>query len=147
MLNKMYSRVLKLAAVVTLLLCFVLVRFNENILFYDPFLAYFKGDFNNQPLPEFDVFKLILNLLFRYGLNMLISLGLIYVIFKDWMMIQFSFFLYLIAFAVLLLSFFLVIYFYGAENNFLLFNIRRFLIQPIFVLLFIPAFYFQKQNS
>lgn len=147
MLNKMYSRVLKLAAVVTLLLCFVLVRFNENILFYDPFLAYFKGDFNNQPLPEFDVFLLILNLLFRYGLNMLISLGLIYVIFKDWMMIQFSFFLYLIAFAVLLLSFFLVIYFYGAENNFLLFNIRRFLIQPIFVLLFIPAFYFQKQNS
>ncbi|HTG67097.1 MAG TPA: exosortase F system-associated protein [Flavobacterium sp.] len=147
MLNKMYSRVLKLAAVATLLLCFVLVRFNENILFYDPFLAYFKGDFNNQPLPEFDVFLLILNLLFRYGLNMLISLGLIYVIFKDWMMIQFSFFLYLIAFAVLLLSFFLVIYFYGAENNFLLFNIRRFLIQPIFVLLFIPAFYFQKQNS
>ncbi|RVT74362.1 exosortase F system-associated protein [Flavobacterium sufflavum] len=147
MLNKIYSLGLKLAAVATLLLCFVLVRFYENILFYDPFLAYFKSDFNQMPLPEFNVFRLILNLLFRYGLNMFISLGLIYVIFKDWMMIQFSFFLYLIAFAVLLLSLFLVIYLYGSENNFLLFNIRRFLIQPIFVLLFIPAFYFQKRNS
>lgn len=146
MQSKIYSQGLKLIFAAALLLCFVLVRFYETALFYDPFLYYFKGDFNQMPLPEFDVFRLILNLVFRYGLNMLISLGLIYVIFKDWMMIQFSFFLYLIAFFVLVITFFLVINFYGAENNFLLFYVRRFLIQPIFVLLFIPAFYFQKRN-
>jgi exosortase F-associated protein len=28
----------------------------------------------------------------------------------------------------------------------ILFYIRRFLIQPIFLLLFLPAFYYQKQN-
>ena len=147
MQNKYFPIVVRLFVVFSLLLCFVLVRFYENILFYDPFLDYFKSDFNNLPLPEFDTFKLILNLLFRYSLNTGISLGLIYVIFKDSMMIRFSVLLYSIAFVLLLITMFLVIHIYGSENNLLLFYVRRFLIQPIFVLLFIPAFYFQKRNS
>lgn len=147
MLNKIYSKGVKLALAIGLLFCFVLVRFYENTLFYDPFLAYFKSDFNQMPLPYFETFRLVLSLFFRYGLNMLISLLLIYLIFKDRMMILFSVFLYLIAFLFLIVSFFLVIHFYGAQNNFLLFYIRRFLIQPLLVLLFIPAFYFQKRNS
>lgn len=147
MLNKIVAHPVQLLLASVLVFCLVLVRFYEEVLFYDPFLAYFKSDFNNLPLPVFNTFLLILNLLFRYGLNMLLSLGLLYVIFKDVTMIRFSFFLYLIAFVLLLFLFFSVIYFYGAENNFLLFNVRRFLIQPIFVLLFIPAFYFQKQHS
>jgi exosortase F-associated protein len=144
MQNKIYSQALKLVLSLGLLLCFVLVRFYEYILFYDPFLAYFRSDFNHIPLPDFDAFRLILSLVFRYSLNMIISLVLIYVVFKDKMMIQFSFLLYLIAFLGLMVSFFGVIYFYGSHNNFLLFYIRRFLIQPIFVLLFIPGFYYQK---
>lgn len=147
MLNKIVTHPVQLLLASVLVFCLVLVRFYEEVLFYDPFLAYFKSDFNNLPLPVFNTFLLILNLLSRYGLNMLLSLGLLYVIFKDVTMIRFSFFLYLIAFVLLLFLFFSVIYFYGAENNFLLFNVRRFLIQPIFVLLFIPAFYFQKQHS
>ena len=144
MQNKIYSQALKLVLSLGLLLCFVLVRFYEHILFYDPFLAYFRSDFNQIPLPDFDTFRLILSLVFRYSLNMIISLVLIYVIFKDKMMIQFSFLLYLIAFFVLLISFFLVLNIYGSNNNFMLFYIRRFLIQPVFVLLFIPGFYYQK---
>lgn len=147
MLSKKYAYSAKLGCVVALISCLVLVRFYQEELFYDPFLAYFKGDFNHMPLPDFKPFQLILSLLFRYGLNMLLSLGLIYVLFKDKMMIKFVFMLYLIAFVCLLFLFFLVIYWYGADNNLLLFYIRRFLIQPIFVLLFIPAFYFQKQHS
>lgn len=147
MLNKIVTHPVQLLLASGVVFCLVLVRFYEEALFYDPFLSYFKSDFNNLPLPVFNTFLLILNLLFRYGLNMLLSLGLLYVLFKDATMIRFSFYLYLIAFVLLLFSFFLVIYFYGAENNFLLFNVRRFLIQPIFVLLFIPAFYFQKQHS
>lgn len=147
MLNKIYSQGIKLILAFGLLLCFVLVRFYESSLFYDPFLAYFKSNFNQMPLPDFETFRLVLSLVFRYGLNMLISLLLIYLIFKDRMMIRFSVLLYLIAFLFLITSFFLVIHFYGSQNNFLLFYIRRFLIQPLFVLLFIPAFYFQKRNS
>ena len=147
MLNKICSQGIKLVLAFGLLLCFVLVRIYERSLFYDPFLTYFKSNFNQMPLPDFETFRLVLSLVFRYGLNMLISLLLIYLIFKDRMMIRFSVLLYLIAFLFLITSFFLVIHFYGSQNNFLLFYIRRFLIQPLFVLLFIPAFYFQKRNS
>ena len=147
MLNKTYAYSAKLGCVVLLVFSLVLVRFYQEALFYDPFLAYFKGNFNQMPLPDFNPFQLTLSLLFRYGLNMLLSLGLIYVLFKDKMMIKFIFLLYFIAFLVLIISFFWVIHFYGSHNNFLLFYIRRFLIQPLFVLLFIPAFYYQKQHS
>lgn len=147
MLSKIYAHGPTIILALGLVFCFGLIRFYEEELFYDPFLSYFKNDFNQMPLPDFKPFSLIMSLLFRYGLNMLISLGLLYVFFKETTMIKFAFFLYLIAFWLLLISFFLVIYFYGSENNFLLFYIRRFLIQPVFVLLFIPAFYFQKQNS
>lgn len=147
MLSRIYAHRPTIILALGLVFCFGLIRFYEEELFYDPFLSYFKNDFNQMPLPDFKPFSLIMSLLFRYGLNMLISLGLLYVFFKETTMIKFAFFLYLIAFWLLLISFFLVIYFYGSENNFLLFYIRRFLIQPVFVLLFIPAFYFQKQNS
>jgi exosortase F-associated protein len=38
-----------------------------------------------------------------------------------------------------------VVHFLDKENNFVLFYIRRFLIQPLFLLLFIPAFFYQKR--
>ncbi|WP_256387090.1 exosortase F system-associated protein [Flavobacterium sp. 140616W15] len=40
-----------------------------------------------------------------------------------------------------------VVYFYANHNNLMLFYVRRFLIQPIFILLFIPGFYYQKLSK
>ncbi|MEL1239854.1 exosortase F system-associated membrane protein [Flavobacterium flavipallidum] len=147
MQNRFFPYVLKLFVVAALVLCFIMIRYYENVLFYDPFLDYFKGDFNSMPLPEYNPFRFTLGLFLRYTLNTIISLGLLYVIFRDVLMLKFSLLLYSIAFVFFLVALFLVIQIYGSQNNFLLFYIRRFLIQPIFVLLFIPAFYFQKRNS
>ena len=94
--DKNYSQPLKILLFLLLLFGFVLIRYNEDVLFYDPFLSYFKDNFNQMPLPEFDNFRLILNLCFRYGLNMLLSLAMIYVIFRDWTMIKFAFFPFVI---------------------------------------------------
>jgi exosortase F-associated protein len=124
---------------------FVLIRAFEDNLFYDPFLSYFKSDFNSLPLPAFDSFRLFLGLLFRYSLNTVISLGLIYVLFRDIMMVKFTSLLFVFFFLILVSAFYLLIYFFGADNNLMLFYIRRFLIQPILVLVFIPAFYFQTR--
>lgn len=125
----------------------VLVRVFENYLFYDPFLNFYKSDFNSLPFPNYNSFYLFLGLLFRFGLNTLISLGLIYVLFKDVGMVKFSSILYVLLFVILIFSFYLIVNISGVDNKLLLFYIRRFLIQPIFVLLFIPAFYFQRVNK
>ncbi len=124
-----------------------IIRAYEYDLFYDPFLNYFEGDFQHQPLPFYDTLPLFFSLVLRYGLNMFISLALIYVIFKEVQMIKFTFFLYLLFFMFLLFCFFGIIHIYGSSNNLMLFYTRRFLIQPLFVLLFIPAFYYQKQTK
>jgi len=121
------------------------IRLFEDQLFYDPFLSYFKSEFTHTKLPQFNVFKLFFSLGMRFYLNTVISLFLLYVIFKDTKIVKFSILLYMILGSILLISFLFVLNFFGEENKMALFYLRRFLIQPIFILLFIPAFYYQKQ--
>jgi exosortase F-associated protein len=123
------------------------VRAFESQLFYDPFLVYFKKDYLKSPLPEFDSFLMFLGLLFRFFLNTVLSLAILYNFFRDKEMLQFASALYLFFFVILIITFFCFLFFYGNENNLVLFYIRRFLIQPIFIILFIPAFYYQKKYT
>lgn len=147
MLTMLLKHKLRFTLVIVLVLLFTLIRAYEDELFYDPFLDYFKGDFQHSPLPEFNSFQLIIGLLFRYGLNTVISLGILYVLFKDIAMLKFVSVLYVFFLLILISSFFAIIYYYGDQNNFMLFYVRRFLIQPIFVLLFVPAFFYQKYHK
>jgi exosortase F-associated protein len=147
MLKTLFAHKFRVVSVLFFILLLVLVRVYENYLFYDPFLDYFKNDFNKLPLPDFNSFDLVLGLMYRYGLNTFFSLGIIYSVFKEIDMIKFVAFLYALFFILLIISFFLIIYFYGNQNNMMLFYVRRFLIQPIFVLLFLPAFYYQKKKK
>ena len=83
MLKILLTHKLRLLAASLFVLLFVLVRVFEDHLFYDPFLNYYKSNFNDLPLPIYNPFCLFMGLLFRYGLNTVISLGLIYVLFSD----------------------------------------------------------------
>ncbi len=130
-----------------LVLFLALIRAYEDVLFYDPFLKYFKTDYHNLPLPEVESSSLFFGLLFRYLLNTVLSLAMIYVLFKDIEAVKFASILYLVLFVFIVIVFFVVLSFFGETNKMALFYIRRFLIQPIFLLLFLPAFYFQKQNK
>ena len=133
--------------IVVIVLLLVAVRGFENQLFYDPLLDFFKKDFAKLRLPSFNSTQLFLGLLFRYTLNTLISLGIIYVFFKDVKMVKFAFVVYYFFFIILILAFFYIVYFVNEYINWVLFYVRRFLIQPIFLLLFVPGFYYQKQNK
>ncbi|UUF15987.1 MULTISPECIES: exosortase F system-associated membrane protein [Flavobacterium] len=145
MLNKIREEKTKIFISVLVIFCFGIIRAFENMLFYDPFLDYFEKDFNNIKLPEVDSLKLFLNLLLRFALNTALSLILIYTLFRDKGILIFSSFLYAF-FSVVLFAMFFIIVEYFPEKSWLLFYVRRFIIQPIFVLLFIPAFYYQLQN-
>jgi exosortase F-associated protein len=147
MLQKILNNKLRLIQFLFLVVLLVLVRAFENQLFYDPFLDFFKKDFAKLRLPSFNSTQLFLGLLFRYTLNTAISLGIIYVLFKDVAMVKFAFVLYYFFFMILIVAFFYIVYFAHEHSNWILFYVRRFLIQPIFVLLFVPGFYYQKQNK
>ena len=146
MLRKILNNKIRLVQFLFLVGLLALIRAFEDQLFYDPFLDYFKSDFANLPLPIFNPFQLFFGLLFRYSLNTFVSLGIIYVLFKDVQMVKFALVLYYFFFMLLIISFFFIIYYVNGHNNLALFYVRRFLIQPIFVILFVPAFYYQKQK-
>lgn len=122
----------------------VFIRIFEDQLFYDPFLQFFKKDFKNRVLPDFDGIKLFFGLFFRYSFNTIFSLAIIYFLFRQLDLVKFAFILYIMLFTVLLFAFFGILYYSKKPDFFLLFYIRRFLIQPIFLMLFIPAFYYQQ---
>ena len=147
MLKKLLNNKLRAAIVIALVLLLTAVRYYEDVLFYDPFLEYFKGEYLNLPFPKFDGCKLFFGLTVRYFLNAIISIAIIHTIFRDFPLTKFAAFLYLIFSVILITAFFALINFSDSSSNFILFYIRRFLIQPIFLLLFIPAFFYQKQNS
>ncbi|MCB0745419.1 MAG: exosortase F system-associated protein [Ignavibacteriae bacterium] len=134
----------RILLLIILIFALVLIRFFEGKLFYDPFLEFFKTDFQNKDLPEFNTFKLFLNLFLRFTLNSAISVGIISVLFKDKSILKFSIWLFVTFFFVLILFFAVELYF--IKDYLLLFYTRRFLIQPILLILFIPAFYYQKLN-
>lgn len=129
------------------LLCFLLVavRFFEGDLFYDPLLLFFKSA-PNGVLPEFDTLQLVVHVSFRYVLNTVLSLGILWFAFESAEIIKLSAFFYVLFFVVLMLAFSILLGTSEAGQHMTLFYIRRFLIQPILLLILIPAFYFQKKK-
>lgn len=145
MLSKIAENKSKILITIFIVICFGLIRTFESQLFYDPFLDYFESDFKSLPFPQVDGGKLFYGLFFRYFLNTILSLILIYALFRDKEVLKFTTFLYVLFLALLLVLFFVILN-YFPNGNWLLFYVRRFIIQPIFVLLFIPAFYYQQVN-
>ena len=147
MLQKILNNKLRIVQLIILVVLLALIRAFENELFYDPFLAFFKQDFTNLSLPKVDSFLLFLGLLFRYALNTALSLGVIYIIFQEVTMVKFALVLYSFFFLISTIAFFYIVLFTTENYNWILFYVRRFLIQPIFLLLFIAGFYYQKLSN
>ena len=121
----------------------ILVRFFENELFYDPFLDFFKTEYASKSSPNYNGTLLFVNLFFRYFLNAFFSILILHQLFADKNSIKFLVVLYSLFFIVLIFMFFVVLN-WMSTYYFFLFYIRRFLIQPLFLVLFIPAFYYQS---
>lgn len=146
MLNSLRDNKFKILIAILVVIGFAFIRAFEKQLFYDPFLNYFKNDFHNLPYPQVEELKLFFGLLSRYFLNSVLSLVLIYALFQDRDIFKFSLIIYSLFLIVLLVMFYVILE-YFPDAGWLLFYVRRFIIQPILVLLFIPGFYYQLQNS
>jgi len=129
MQNKIY-RYSGIAVAFFLIIC---IRFFEDSLFYDPFLEFFKSDYQNKPLPNFEGFKLILNVFFRYFLNTLLSILIIYLLFKNRNHVKIASILYVFLFIVLIILFSFSLFSSSKPDYLVLFYIRRFLIQPLLI--------------
>ena len=145
MLEKVNRHSTQIFLIFIAILGFALIRNYEDQLFYDPFLHFYKGIVSQDFYPEIIDWKLYLHLIFRYVLNALLSLLIIFSLFKNKDYIKLASVLYVIFFVILMLLFIVALKFF-TNHYMLLFYIRRFIIQPLFLLLFVPGFYFQQQH-
>ena len=141
------DNVVKYIILALLILLLVLIRFFEDTLFYDPYLEFFQNDYLYIDSPRREVLKLAGFTTLRYLLNTIISLAILFVVFKDRSIIKFSTLVYAIAFIILMLIYLYFVINPRQEDYYLFFNIRRFLIQPIILILLLPAFYYNKLKN
>lgn len=123
----------------------IAVRMAEDRIFYDPFLNFFHEATQDAAFPDFDWMPLIASHIFRFILNLVFSCIIIHFIFKnkEWT----------VQGAVLMTLIFAItfpIYLYCISDEFQIgylfsFYMRRFVIQPLILLLIIPLFYYRKQ--
>ena len=139
------SRWIKFVLAALLFGLLVLIRMFEGDLFYDPLISFFKVDHSTEKLPQFDTLKLVGNVALRFLMTTCISLSVLWVLFRKKEILKVAGLLYLVLFSILLVTFLVLIQSSGSGGHLALFYVRRFLIQPIFLLLLIPAFYFQKK--
>jgi exosortase F-associated protein len=138
------TNVIKMISLLVLFGLLILIRAFENELFYDPYLTFFENDYLYVDNPRREIFKLTMFIILRFALNSGISLGIIFLFFKDKSILKFSAFIYAIAFVFLILLFLYFVIHPKQEDYYIFFNIRRFLIQPVLLLLLLPAFYYFK---
>jgi exosortase F-associated protein len=124
----------------------ILIRFYEDQLFYDPYGSFFQNDYLYIDSPRREAFKLVLFTTLRFALNTIVSLSILFVVFKDWSVIKFSGIIYTIAYVIFMALYLYFVLSPSQEDYYLFFNVRRFLIQPIILILLLPAFYYHKQR-
>lgn len=137
-------KVLKWFLVAIAVFGLIAVRVVESEIFYDPFQAFFHLANKHAQFPDFNWSPLILNYLFRFGLNLLLSTAIVYLIFKNKQWTLQAIILMLIVFAITF-----PIYLYCIHTKFEIgylfsFYMRRFVIQPLILLLIIPLFYYRQ---
>lgn len=139
---------LPLKFVISFLLLVLLasIRYFENNLFFDPLLHYFKHDYLTENLPNFNSSRYLWSLFLRYFLNTVISILIIVLFFPGKNTIYFLIKFYAVAFLIFIFSFLAISNWQFTNQTLLLFYLRRFLIHPIFILVLLPAFYYQKMQ-
>lgn len=138
------SNVIKMILLLVLFGLLILIRAFENELFYDPYLSFFKNDYLYIDNPRREIFKLTIYTTIRFLLNSAISLGIIFLFFKDRSIVKFSALVFAVSYVILILFFLYFVINPNKEDYYIFFNIRRFLIQPLLLLLLLPAFYYHK---
>ena len=123
----------------------ILMRMFEGELFYDPLISFFKTNHSTEKLPQMDHLKLVGNVVLRFMITTCISLGILWVLFRKKEILKVAGLLYLVLFVILMGAFLVLMQSSELGGHMALFYVRRFLIQPLFLLLLIPAFYFQKK--
>ena len=125
----------------------IVIRASEGAIFYDPFLSYFKSADHSAVFPDFVWGKLLLSYLFRFGLNTFFSVVIIHFLFQNKEWTKQALILMILIFVIVFPIYLFCIYEKFQFGYLFSFYIRRFVIQPLTLILIVPIFYYRKKMA
>ncbi|MFV8836786.1 exosortase F system-associated membrane protein [Salinimicrobium soli] len=133
----------KIAIIGLLIGILALIRLYEYRFFYDPFMYFFEQKYQAGEGIDFPAY-MFLNVFWRFLLNTIISLLILFVAFRSKSIIKFSALIYLGFFVVLFPVFIYLMNHVQPDEYLAAFYVRRFLAHPVLVLILLPAFYYYR---
>jgi len=124
----------------------VTVYILQRVLFYDPFLD-FTYDHVNNNYPEFSTGKYIMSKLFRFVLNDGFAIAIIYGVFGPGKYVKFAAVIFLVGLVILLPIYLILVLNFFHETYSYLNHLHRLVLNPVLMMLLIPAFYAQKTKE
>ena len=121
------------------------IRVVEDTVFYDPFIMFFKSADHSVVFPSFQWGKLVVSYIFRFGLNTFFSVWIIHFLFQNSNWSKQAFVLMALIFVIVFPIYLFCIYDKLEFGYLFSFYIRRFVIQPLPLLLIITVFYYRKK--
>jgi exosortase F-associated protein len=115
----------------------------QNQIFYDPFKGYpmIAGKLPEDYQPwTYSIQKVI-----RYLLNDGFALAIIYALFQERKYMQFAVYVFLFGLIVLLPLYLVLFNFYSEQTYTYLNHLHRLVLNPVLMMLLIPAFFYQKR--
>lgn len=125
----------------------IAVRVVESQVFYDPFITFFKSANRHAVFPALDWSPLIVNYIFRFLLNLIFSLAVVQLLFSNKRWTVQAGVLLVLVFIITLPIYLYCIYTEFEVGYLFSFYMRRFVIQPLTLLLIIPTFYYRQHLS
>lgn len=132
------SPVFKMVLTAMMVVSLIAVRLFERQWFPEVFQDYFgSGHYLNEALPPVG-FSDIFSMMFRYAVNSVFSIVLLYIWFPDRPLIRMVIRIYLYAGLFLFILLMGAIWLYRPGHYIFLFYVRRFLIQPLLLFVLVP---------
>ncbi len=122
-----------------------LVYVGQKKLFYDPFLDFIYNPVTDN-YPNLETTKYVFSKLFRFLLNDSLAILIIYGFFGPGKYVKFAAYILLFGLVVLLPLYLVLVIFFYPETYLYLNHLHRLVLNPVLMMLLIPAFYSQKAN-
>lgn len=140
-------RLISIVAVTVLVFLLVAVRFYESTLFLEPLTSYFHGDYQSQVIPSAQAHVILPVTALRFLVNSIISLAILWFLYKKVAFIKAALWVYLFAFLLLFSIMSCCLFLDGAGIKMVLFYTRRFLIHPVLLFILIAGFYYLRHKE
>ncbi|ALM20654.1 hypothetical protein AAT17_05110 [Nonlabens sp. MIC269] len=123
------------------------VRVFEDLLFIDELKQFYLSDFQNMSLPSINIVTTGFYTTLRYAINSLISLGIIWLLYKKLDYIKAALWVYVFTYVILMTSFIALLHSSPDSSKMIIFYIRRFLIHPLLLFVLTAGFYFLSNKK